>query len=231
MSFLNYKFRLLLIIKFLIIFSSSDATAISGYEINKKLKVWLSEKNILSNPSFSVNKIYKVCKNKIKFEKVYENFSLIRVFCPDKGGWEIFIKTNISKKAKEKIRKNDLKKIIILKYSHEKGDIVDEDSLVYVYKKVNSSFFTNKNEIIGRKLKQNLKKGQIIKPRHLFRKFAVNQGDPVTIKSNIGLISVTSSGIAVNSGNIGDLIEVTNVRSGKIIKGFLKKNKIIQVYR
>ena len=78
--FLNYKFRLLLIIKFLIIFSSSDAIAISGYEINKKLKVWLSEKNILSNPSFSVNKIYKVCKNKINFEKVYENFSLIRVF-------------------------------------------------------------------------------------------------------------------------------------------------------
>ena len=153
------------------------------------------------------------------------------MFCSDKEGWEIYIKTNIPKKAKEKIRKNNLKKIITLKYSHEKGDIVDEDSLVYVYKKVNNSFFTNKNEIIVRKLKQNLKKGQIIKPRHLFRKFAVNQGDPVTIKSNIGLISVTSSGIAGNSCNIGDLIEVTNVRSGKIIKGFLKKNKIIQVYR
>ena len=107
----------------------------------------------------------------------------------------------------------------------KKGILLMKDSLVYVYKKVNSSFFTNKNEIIGRKLKQNLKKGQIIKPRHLFRKFAVNQGDPVTIKSNIGLISVTSSGIAVNSGNIGDLIEVTNVRSGKIIKGFFKKIK------
>ena len=35
----------------------------------------------------------------------------------------------------------------------------------------------------------------------------------------------------MNPGNIGEIIEVKNTRSGKLIKGILKKNKIIQVYR
>ena len=79
-------------------------------------------------------------------------------------------------------------------------------------------------------LKQNLKKGQIINPRHLYKKFDINEGDPVLIVSSIGKITVSSSGIAIKSGNLDDLLEVKNKRSGKIVKGYVKKNKIIKVY-
>ena len=71
----------------------------------------------------------------------------------------------------------------------------------------------------------------IIKPRHLLQKFDTNQGDQIIIMSKIGSAIVSSKGISMNPGNIGDIIEVKNTRSGKLIKGILKKNKIIQVYR
>ena len=44
-------------------------------------------------------------------------------------------------------------------------------------------------------------------------------------------VSVVTLGEALNSGNLDDLIRVKNVRSGKVIKGYIKKNKIIRVFR
>ena len=93
------------------------------------------------------------------------------------------------------------------------------------------SFFNNKEDLVGRKLKKNLKMGQILHLRHLYEKFEINSGDFLSIVSNIGNASVTVSGEAQDSGNLGDLIKVKNLRSGKIIKGYIKKNKIIKVFR
>ena len=58
-----------------------------------------------------------------------------------------------------------------------------------------------------------------------------NNGDIISIVSNLGNVSVTVSGEAQSSGNLGDLIKVKNLKSGKIIKGYIKKNKKINIYR
>ena len=102
---------------------------------------------------------------------------------------------------------------------------------VMVKKRHQISFFTDKIELVGRKLKKNLKQGQILHPRHLFESFDINNGDIISIVSNLGNVSVTVSGEAQDSGNLGDLIEVKNLKSGKIIKGYIKKNKKIKIFR
>ena len=114
-----------------------------------------------------------------------------------------------------------------------KNDILKLDDLeiVSVEKKHQTSFFSNKKELVGRKLKTNLKMGQILHPRHLFESFEINNGDVISIVSNLGNVSVTVSGEAQDSGNLGDLIKVKNLKSGKIIKGYIKKDKIIKIFR
>ena len=52
----------------------------------------------------------------------------------------------------------------------------------------------------------------------------------ITIISKFKNAEVSTGGIAIKSGNIGDLLEVKNARSGIIIKGILKKNKKINVF-
>ena len=231
-NYLRKNYLIITFFKLILIFFTNNSLALSGYEINKKLKAWLLTKNIISNPTFSKNKIYKSCKKDIEFEKVFKDYSLVKVFCPDLEGWKIYMKSN-SVKTENKYTNisNKINKIIRLKYSHEKDDIITSNSLEIDFHKHNSSFFSNPRELLGRKLKQNLKKGQIIKPRHLYKKYEINEGEPVIITTNIGSILVSSAGIAKKSGNLGDLLEVQNIRSGKIIKGYLKKNKIIQVNR
>ncbi len=221
---------------YLLIFISSSKLvfAISGSEISNNLKKWFEKQNILAEPNFAKNRKFKDCNNKIEFEKVFDNFSLIKATCKELNGWSIFLKSNYVNKKESKKRELSKKHFISirLKYSHEKGDIITNEALEIKFEnKKSDNFYTDVNQIIGRKLKQNLKKGMIVKPRHLLQKFDTNQGDQIIIMSKIGSTVVSSMGISLNSGNIGDMIEVKNIRSGKLIKGIIKKNKIIQVYR
>ena len=132
-----------------------------------------------------------------------------------------------------KIKKNRTYKVLRLKQSLEKNDIIGLDDIELVEVSISSqkSFFSYKKELVGRKIKKNLKMGQLLHPRHLYEKYEVNNGDVISIVSNIGNASVTVSGEAQGSGNLGDLIKVKNLRSGKTIKGYIKKDKIIRVFR
>ena len=139
----------------------------------------------------------------------------------------------LQKLKKTAKKTNKIFKIIKLKKSLEKNDIIQLNDLetVKVEKRHQTSFFGNKKELVGRKLKRNLKMGQILHPRHLFESYDINNGDIISIVSNIGNVSVTVSGEAQGSGNLGDLIKVKNLKSGKIIKGYIKKDKKIKIFR
>ncbi len=234
MYFLKKKLIKSFLFIFIFIFClvTNSSFAIKGSEISHKLKNWLLDRNIVSNPNFSNNKVFKNCIKKIKFKNVSDDFKLVKAFCPDENGWKIYIKPNISTSNYSKTHKEiKLKKIIVLKKSVEKGKLLTLDDLEVLEKKTNNYFYTNVNDLVGRRLKQNLRKGQIIKPRHLFKRFDINVGDQVVIVSNIGKAYVSSNGIVQKSGIIGDFLSAKNIRSGKIVKGYLKKNKIIQIYR
>ena len=118
----------------------------------------------------------------------------------------------------------------MLKKSIEKGNYIKKGDLTFIKSPKKNIFYNSKEELIGRKVKQNLKKGQYIQPRHLFAKYLFNAGDPVVIVSKFKNAEVSTSGVAIKSGNIGDLLEVKNTRSGIIIKGILKKNKKVNVF-
>ncbi len=141
--------------------------------------------------------------------------------------------SNVVYKKSTPKKRNKIYKIIKLKKSLEKNDIIGVSDIeeVLVEKENQISFFSTKKQLVGRKLKTNLKMGQILHPRHLFESFDINNGDIISIVSNLGNVWVTASGEAQNSGNLGDLIKVKNLKSGKIIKGYIKKDKKIRIFR
>ena len=223
----------LLIIKLFIlfaIFSPKNLFALSGEEINNHIKKWLLSEGIKSNPQFSPKKKLPLCNQKVSYEKYFDSSKLVKVSCDGNKPWTIFVKTN-SKTFKQKQSKaSKFNQILVLNKSIEKGNYIKKNDLVFIKSPKKNIFYHNKEELIGRKIKQNLRKGQYIQPRHLFGKYSVNEGDPVVIVSKFKNTEVSTGGIAVKSGNIGDIIEVKNSRSGKIIKGKLKKNKKINVF-
>ena len=234
----------------LICLINKQTFAISGEEISTKVSQWLNKQGVNGTPVFSKNSHFKDCKNEIDIKKVFNNYKTLKVNCLDKNGFKLTIRVKVLKKVKTKTKLKPIKffksikeknipkktnqifKIIKLKKSLEKNDIIQLNDLetVIVEKRHQTSFFANKKELVGRKLKKNMKMGQILHPRHLFESFDINNGDIITIESNFGNVSVTVSGEAQGSGNLGDLIKVKNLKSGNIIKGYIKKDKKIKIF-
>ena len=216
---------------------NNQAMAISGQEISQKVSQWLVSEGVNGSPIFSNKTVFKDCNKEIKFKKIYQNYKTIKVKCPDQNGFELLMRVKFSKNVKvfRDNQKKEIKKfqIVKLKRSLEKNDIINlnDIEMVTVEQKYQTSFYSNLKELVGRKLKKNLKIGQILYPRHLFEKFDVNNGDIISIVSNVGNASVIVSGEAQDSGNLNDLIKVKNLESGKIVKGYIKKNKIIKIFR
>ncbi len=230
---------------------NKQVVALTGEEISLKVSKWLMEEGVSGSPVFSKNSSFNDCNNNIEITKMFNNYKTIRVNCLDKNGFDLIMRVQIAKKVeiKKKLKpiklpkthtqknklkkKNKIYKIIKLKKSLEKNDIIELGDIetMLVAKKFQTSFFSSKKELVGRKLKQNLKMGQILHPRHLFESFDINNGDIISIISNSGNVSVTVSGEAQDSGNLGDLIKVKNLKSGKIIKGYIKKDKKIKIFR
>ena len=246
-----YKF---IIVIFGVVSLSKPSTAITGKEISDKVSKWLLTEGVTGKPVFSNTSIYKDCINDIEIKKIYKNYKTVKVDCSDKDGFKLLIRIKIptkyksreyttventlekNKKLIKKKVKSEIKntyKVIGLKRSLEKNSIIklDDIDLIKTSNISKKSFYSNKKELVGRKLKKNVKMGQILHPRYLYEKFEVMNGDFISIVSKIGNTSVTVSGEAKGSGNLGDLIKVKNLRSGKTIKGYIKKNKIIKVFR
>ena len=213
-----------------VIFLPKSLYALSGKEINNHIKKWLESENIKSNPQFSPKKKLPDCKQNVSYEKYDNSYKLVKVSCEEKNSWTVFVKTNANTLKQKKLKVSNTNEILVLNKSIEKGNYIKKSDLTFIKSSKKNVFYNSKEELIGRKVKQNLKKGQYIQPRHLFAKYSVNEGDPVVIVSKFKNTEVSTGGIAIKSGNIGDLLEVKNTRSGIIIKGILKKNKKVNVF-
>ena len=227
---LSIKFLIIKLLILIIIFIPKTLYALSGKEINKNVKKWLASEGIKSNPNFSPKKKFHDCNNNISYKKHNDSFKLIKVTCTGKKPWTIFVKTNANTFKQKKIKAIKSYQILVLNKSIEKGNYLRKSDLIFINSARQYNFYNNKEELVGRKVKQNLRKGQHLQPRHLFKKYSVNEGDVVIIISKFKNTEVSTGGIAMKSGNIGDILEVKNSRSGKIIKGTLKKNKKINVF-
>ena len=227
---MNIKFFIIKSLILITILSPKSLYALSGKEINNHIKKWLETENIKSNPQFSPKKKLPDCKKNISYEKYNGSYKLIKVSCESKKSWTIYVRTSANTLKQKKLKVPNTNEILVLNKSIEKGNYIKKNDLTFIKSTKKNIFYNNKEELIGRKVKQNLKKGQYIQPRHLFTKYSVNKGDPVVIVSKFKNAEVSTGGIAIKSGNIGDVLEVKNTRSGMIIKGILKKNKIINVF-
>ena len=246
-----FKYILILI---LFIFLSKVSIAITGKDISEKISSWLILEGVEGEPIFSKTSVFKDCDSDIEINKIYKNFKTVNIRCLDKNGFNLFVRVkpnkiynftknkkklhqinllNGTKKSIEKNNKNKDFNIVKLSKALEKNSIIKSEDLdvIIATKSSEKSFFSSKKLLIGRKLKKNLKMGQLLHPRHLYEKFEIHSGDSLSIVSRMGNAAVTVAGEAQSSGNLGDLIKVKNLRSGKIIKGYIKKNKIIRVFR
>ena len=208
-----------------------------GDQILKEVDVFLNNEE--SNLNYEINKRIKIpsCIGKIKINKKYDSLKTLEILCLGEKPWKYNLRTNISvKHDKKKYKKNSKKKkigIVVSVRNLKKDHLIQEGDVKVKYLNhtgSNNTFLSTKN-LIGRKLKLPLKEEQILRDRHLEKNWIIKEGQKVKIEHKKGNLIILVDGVALNSGMKGDYLEVKNENSGKIIKGWVKNNKKITIFR
>ena len=85
----------------------------------------------------------------------------------------------------------------------------------------NFESFTNLEKVVGRKITSNLARGTVLKARHVKYMMSVNKNDTVLIIVGNNKLSITTYGLALVSGQKGDMITVENQVSKKKFKALV----------
>lgn len=83
--------------------------------------------------------------------------------------------------------------------------------------------------LVGRVLKTNLGQGQSLQPRHLAPDYLVRKDGPVAITAQSGGIAVGMAGIALQDGEIGDVVLVRNLSSLRDMRAIVAGPQIVTV--
>ena len=88
---------------------------------------------------------------------------------------------------------------------------------------------TNKNDLIGMKVKRNIRTNQKIYHNNLEKIWTIEKNSKIIVVNNIGPITVKVDAIALENGDKNDKIRVKNISSGEILTGYVENKKKINL--
>ncbi|ALO41408.1 Basal-body periplasmic P-ring protein [Pseudoalteromonas phenolica] len=143
----------------------------------------------------------------------------VQVKCEDLSGWTQFVHVRIE----------ELHPVIVTTQLINKGELLTKDSISIEYKPkhfVRASNLNTEQLLIGSRSKRVLRVGTAIGLHHICM---VCKGDNVTIYAKTRTLTIKTTGIALQDGNIGEQIRVKNQKSGKTISARVKDVESVEV--
>ena len=204
-----------------------------GKDIKDQASIFFKAKNIRAELIVSDRRAFFFCSNTLKFRPKYENdWQTIDVLCEPQNWASTFRTTALgpSFAQAKKANTSTTSPVIKLTRNMSVGQIIEEGDIELIEMPQKKVFggFQSENELIGRKISTNLVNGTILKPRHVEHMMTVNKNDTVLIVLGNKNISIVTYGIALASGQKGDMIGVKNVKSEKILKAIILSEKKVK---
>ena len=239
----------------------AQAASLTGDEVTLLIVERLADENLEAKPIISANRIFPDCAGKVNILPMFGGWHTVHVACSVTNGWRFAIRTNLGTpagggKGRAGARQNNTAvdiasitglitstagetsdgnasgmKVLALKRSMTKGDIVTADDLTIVKVAERNAIgaFLVGNDIVGRRFKSSLTAGRPVRARHLQPDYLVTKDAEVMITSKAGAISVDVVGIALENGQFGEWIKVQNASSGESVFARIISEKKVSV--
>jgi len=205
---------------------------INGFEIKTQAKSVLTTSGFPLDLMVSDKRTFFKCGEPLSFAPRMENdWSTVEVNCVSEN-WSTVLRNQQTLQIEEEFENtfDPLKsKTVVVGKNITKGEVLTEDHLSYSYQISDDlpGGFTSMSEVIGRKAKFNLARGAVIKTRQLEIVYPVEKGKAVLVVADNSRLSITVNAIALEAGQLGDMIKVKNSTSGKILSAIVKGEKIV----
>ena len=211
---------------------------ISGAHLKDHVRSVLMTRGLNSRPMISDTRRFRACKTPLQVTPMFGGYKTVRLSCPDVDGFKIAVRTQIdsivdtvTETMPNLDRENGFQKFVVLTKSLQTGEIIGADDVRVVRRDANPGvgYFRNIDDVVGRKVKRAININQIIRTRHLELDYAIQKDQSVIIESKIGLVTVVSAGVAVDSAQLGELVKVKNSASGLVVEGVAMSEKKIRI--
>ena len=234
------------------LFQPATANSISGNHLKNLVIEELSSSGVESDPAIDNKRIFHGCAEKhIKISRRDESWNTLKVTCEINKSWTFNFRNKIYTRTKDQRQFNrfseehssDTQKgtksynredlVFVLTNAKQKDEILNKADVKLELRKriLSNGGFSEVKPILGKKLRRNLKKGSILKEKHLMKDWLVHKNQKIEIENQVGSIKVTMQGLALSNGLKGDRILVKNLSSNKTIEGFVKSEKKISIFR
>lgn len=199
------------------------AEPFSGQQVSDLIHQALAEAGQGGTPVLSLHRGFPPCSTPPTITPGRAGWSAVDVTCPDTQGWTRRVRINggqpVARVPRTAAADSPVTQAIVLTESLPKGTVLSRDHLTTgtVPGIGQDGQITDLTSALGRRLKVNLGAGQAVLARHLDHDWLVREGSPVTIQIETGPILIETGGIALQSGQLGEAIRVSNARSGRAL--------------
>ena len=220
--------------------AETPSERINGAQIRVVIQAELAEYGLRVEPLIKPDRLFRTCDGDFVVEKAFGGWKTVRVICRQENAWDIYVRTGYQSEAPAKADKSsenleksdnlDLMQRVIVVRPVSRGDLLTREDLgLQTLSRSGSGGFTDIDELVGRRAKKSLRTGLIVHDRHLQPDWMVHAKQSVSVVNNTGGIQVTTAGIALENGRLGDLVKVRNLSSNSILHGFVAGTKKISI--
>jgi flagella basal body P-ring formation protein FlgA len=89
--------------------------------------------------------------------------------------------------------------------------------------------FTRVDDVVGKQPTRVIEANDMITQSALERPTLVKRGSPITLVFETGGLRVETAGVAEEGGKIGDLIQIKNASSGKLLRGVVLDSRNVRL--
>lgn len=168
----------------------------------------------------------KACHESLSIEfsrrdLVYGNTALL-VRCPIKAGWKIHLPARI----------DVFDDVIVAAKPLLKGQKIDESAITFQkhnIARLKNGYYSKNSALDQLQAKRNLVRGTVLTPSRLAPLLMVRSGQQVTLVLNYNGLRIKSTGKALQSATLGQLIKVRNSQSLKIVEGVVSGEGLVRI--
>lgn len=148
--------------------------------------------------------------------------SALRIRCAQAGGWKIHLPVRIDLFDDVAVTATPLLK----------GQLIDVSAVRFEKQNVvrlKNGYFTRQNPLQQLQAGRNLARGAVLTPKNLAPRLLVRAGQQVTLVLSFNGLQVKSTGKALQSARLGEIVRVRNSQSLKIVEGVVSGDGLVQV--
>ena len=148
--------------------------------------------------------------------------TMVGVRCSGSQPWKIYVPIDVTISDT----------VVVARRSLASGHTVTPEDIDVVEREVSrlsQGYMAHAEDVLGKRLKQNLLTGRVITPSMLLDEIMIKRGQTVTIAASGNGIDIAMAGTALSDGTLNQRIRVENTASKRVIEAIVRSSELVEV--